>query len=73
MVKKAVIEILLVNESAEKLDEEIREEIFEELSKNLHIVPWATKIEKVTVSSGWDRLLPTEHRSYKEVLYLTVI
>jgi hypothetical protein len=52
MVKKAVIEILLVDESAERSDEEIRKEIFEELCKNLHAVPWAAKIEKITVRSS---------------------
>lgn len=54
MVKKAVIEVLLVKESDEKLDKEIREEIFEELSKNLHVIPWAAKIEKVVVTNGWE-------------------
>jgi len=52
MVKKAVIEVLLVDESAKRLDGEIREEIFEELSKNLHVIPWAAKIEKVVVTNG---------------------
>jgi hypothetical protein len=53
MVKKAVIEVLLVEESAEKMNEEIEKEIFEELSKNLQVIPWAAKIEKVTVTSSY--------------------
>jgi len=51
MIKKAVIEVSLVEESVEKADEEIEKEIFEELSKNLHVIPWAAKIEKVKVTS----------------------
>lgn len=52
MVKRVVIEVLLVDESGKRLDEEIKEEILEELSKNLHVIPWAAKIEKVTVTNG---------------------
>jgi len=53
MVKKAVIEVLLVEESAERMNEEVEREIFEELSKNLHAIPWAAKLEKVTVTSSY--------------------
>jgi hypothetical protein len=53
MVKKAVIEVLLVEESAERMNEEVEREIFEELSKNLHVIPWAAKSEKVTVTSSY--------------------
>jgi len=52
MVRKAVVEVLLVDETVERLDEEIEEEIFEELSKNLHVIPWAAKKEKVMVTSS---------------------
>jgi hypothetical protein len=52
MVKKAVIEVLLVEESAERTNGEIEKEIREELSENLHVIPWAAKIEKTTVMSG---------------------
>ncbi len=51
MVKKAVIEIVLVEESMERENEEIKKEILEELSENLHSIPWAEKIEKMTVRS----------------------
>jgi len=52
MVKKAVIEVLLVDESAERMNEEIEKDIFEELLKNLHVIPWVAKIKKVTVKGG---------------------
>jgi hypothetical protein len=51
MGKKAVIEVLLVEESTEKTNTEIEKEIREELSENLHVIPWAAKIEKTTVTS----------------------
>jgi hypothetical protein len=49
MVKKAIIEITLVEESAEKTNEEIGNEISKELSENLHVIPWAAEIEKMTI------------------------
>ena len=49
MSKKAVIVISLVKESAEKSNEEIEKEIFEELSKRPPVIPWMKKVEKVTV------------------------
>lgn len=52
MVKKAVIEVLLVEESAERTNKEIQSDIFGELSKNLHVIPWAAKIKKVTVKGS---------------------
>ena len=52
MVKKAVIKILLVNESTERTNKEIEREIFEEVSENLRMIPWAAKTEKVTVTSS---------------------
>jgi len=51
-----VIKVLLIDESAERTNEEIKKEILEELSKNLHLIPWAAKIEKVTVTSSQRQL-----------------
>ena len=55
MNKKAVIVVSLVEESAEKANEEIEKEIFEELSKGLPKIPWFKKVEKVTVTEGQKR------------------
>jgi hypothetical protein len=49
MVKKAIIEITLVEESVEKTNKEIGREISKELSENLHVIPWAAEIEKMTI------------------------
>jgi len=49
MSKKAVIVIRLVDESAEKANEEIKKEILEELSKGTPMIPWFKNVEKVTV------------------------
>jgi len=49
MPKKAVVEISLVPESAEKSNEEIEKDILEELSKHPPVIPWLKKVEKVTV------------------------
>jgi hypothetical protein len=49
LVKKAIIEIILVDESVEKTNKEIGKEISKELSDNLHIIPWAAKIENMTI------------------------
>lgn len=49
MGKKVLITVSLVEESAGYSDEEIEREIYSELSKELHRIPWAKKIEKVTV------------------------
>jgi len=48
MVKKAIITIRLVEESAEKPNAEIEKEIFDELSAEPKI-PWFKSLEKVTV------------------------
>jgi len=48
MIKKAVITVRLVEESAEKSNVEIEKEIFEELSAEPKI-PWFESVEKVTV------------------------
>jgi len=48
LVKKAVIVIRLVEESAEKTNEEIERDILEELSSEPRI-PWFKSVEKVSV------------------------
>lgn len=48
--KKAIIVIRLVEESAEKSNEEIEKDILEELSKHPPVIPWLKRVEKVTVS-----------------------
>jgi hypothetical protein len=50
MPKKAILVTLLVEESYEKSNKEIENEIFEELSKGLPKIPWCKKVEKVTVT-----------------------
>ncbi len=52
MVKKAIIEIVLVDESSEKTNKEIEREISAELSENLHTIPWAAKMEKMTIAES---------------------
>lgn len=52
MVKKVIIEISLVEESAEKANEEIEKEIFNELSGGIHVIPWCKEVEKVTVTEA---------------------
>ena len=52
MVKKAIIEISLVEESAEKTSEEIANEIFEALSEGSSVIPWCKKVEKVTLTEA---------------------
>ena len=50
MDKKAFIIISLVEECAEKANDEIEREIFEELSEDLPKIPWLKRVEKVTVT-----------------------
>lgn len=50
--KKAVITILLVEESQEKSNEELEKEIFKTLSKSLPMIPWFARVEKVKVTEG---------------------
>jgi hypothetical protein len=50
MVKKALIVISLVDESAEVANEEIKKEILNELSKEPTRIPWLKEVEKVTVT-----------------------
>jgi len=52
MDKKAIIEISLVEESAEKSSAEIEREIMEELSKYPSLIPWMKQVEKVTVTEA---------------------
>jgi hypothetical protein len=52
MVKKAIFEVLLVEESRERTNEEIEQEILDVLSENLHSIPWAAKIEKAKVKNS---------------------
>jgi hypothetical protein len=52
MVKKATIEVILVEESSGKTNKEIEKEISLELSENLHAIPWAAKIEKMTITEN---------------------
>jgi len=49
MVKKVVIEISLVKESAENTNEEIEKEIFDELSEGLPKIPWMKQVERIEV------------------------
>jgi len=49
MVKKIVIEILLVPESFDKPSDEIRSEILKEFSEGFLRIPWSCKIEKIMV------------------------
>jgi len=49
--KKAVIVIQLVEESMEVPNEQIKKEIFEELSKELPKIPWMKRVESVKVGS----------------------
>jgi len=52
LVKKAIIEVSLLEESAEKSNREIEKEIMRELSKEPARIPWLKKVEKVTVSEA---------------------
>ena len=49
MSKKAIIVVRLVEESAERPDEEIKREIMKELSGQPAKIPWLKNVEKVTV------------------------
>jgi len=50
--KKAIIVINLVEESAEKTNEEIEKEIWQELADDMPLIPWLERVEKVTVIEG---------------------
>ena len=49
MVKKAVIVIVLVDESRERSNEELEREILEELVREPTFIPWMKYVEKVEV------------------------
>ena len=52
MSKKAVIVVCLVEESAEKANEEIEKEIMKELSKHPLMIPWLKNVGKVMVKGA---------------------
>jgi hypothetical protein len=52
MVKKAIIEISLVEESSERTNDEIANEIFDDISEGSSVIPWCKKVEKVTVTQA---------------------
>jgi len=60
MVKKAVIVISLVEESAEKTNEEIERQIFKELSERPAKIPWMKRVEKVTVKEASGRFIHSD-------------
>jgi DNA-directed RNA polymerase subunit H (RpoH/RPB5) len=47
--RKAIIVVYLVKESGNLSREDLEKEIFSELSKDPSRIPWAEKIDKVTV------------------------
>jgi len=49
MVKKAIIEVSLVDESHLTANREIEDEIALELTRNLQAVPWAERIDRIRV------------------------
>lgn len=49
MGKKALIEISLVEESDEKTNDEIANEIYKELSEGTTIIPWCRQVNKVVI------------------------
>ncbi|MEM3458657.1 MAG: hypothetical protein QXN36_03400 [Candidatus Bathyarchaeia archaeon] len=49
MVKKVIIEILLVPEAIDKPSNTIRSEILREFSEGFLLIPWAQRIEKLKI------------------------
>ncbi len=49
MVKKVIIEILLVPESLDKRSDEIEDEILKEFREGPLMIPWSCEIEKISV------------------------
>lgn len=49
MVKKIIIEILLVPESLDKRSDEIEGEILKEFRESFLRIPWSYEIEKIRV------------------------
>lgn len=53
MVKKALIEISLVEECLEKTNDEIASEIFNDISQMKTVIPWCKKVNKVFVTEDY--------------------
>jgi len=68
MVKKVIIEISLVEESAEKANKEIEKEIFNDLSEGIPVIPWCKKVEKVHCDRGLENILSTANTDFHEPL-----
>jgi len=49
MVKKVIIEILLVPQSLDKPSDEIEDENLKEFREGFLMIPWGHKIEKIKV------------------------
>jgi len=49
MVRKVVIEAALVEESLSKQSKEIEQEILKEIRHGSLVIPWCSKVEKVSV------------------------
>jgi len=49
-IKKVTLVIQLVEESVEKTNSEIKEEIIKALSEEIPCIPWFKKVEKVTIT-----------------------
>lgn len=49
MVKKVIIEVLLVPESLNKRSDEIREEILKAFREGFLVIPWSYDIEKIKI------------------------
>jgi len=49
MVKKVIIEILLVPESIEKRSDEIENEILKKFREEFLMIPWCYEVEKIRV------------------------
>jgi hypothetical protein len=52
MVKKVIIEILLVEESSERTNDEIASEIFADISEGRTVIPWCKQVSKVAVTEA---------------------
>jgi hypothetical protein len=50
MSKNAIIEISLVEQSLGKTNEEIKKEIYDEISEGRIIIPWCKEIKKITIT-----------------------
>jgi hypothetical protein len=52
MEKKAIIEIALVEECAEKTDDAVARDIFDDLADWKTLIPWCKHVKKVVISDG---------------------